>query len=151
MRGGLAFAALALALGCAGPAFAHPLAPSLLELREQKDGLVAVRFRMPRIQSAGASLRPELPASCHTRGAPSLEMDAGSATLRWLADCGPGGLRGAAFRVAAFGRTRGRTGRADGGSVVSSSKRVSASTTRSKSKSSTRVRSPSAPSNTSVR
>jgi hypothetical protein len=100
MRGRFALAAFALALGLAGPAFAHPLAPSLLELREQRDGLVAVRFRTPRIQSAGATLRPELPASCRTRGAPSLDMDGGSATLRWLAECGPGGLRGAALRVA---------------------------------------------------
>jgi hypothetical protein len=100
MRGRLALAALGLALGFAGPAIAHPLAPSLLELREQKDGLVAVRFRTPRIQSVGAALRPELPASCRARGAPALEMDASSATLRWLADCGPAGLRGAALRVA---------------------------------------------------
>jgi len=99
MRGRLVLA-VALVLACAGPAIAHPLAPSLLELREQKDGLVAVRFRTPRIQSAGAVLRPELPARCRALGAPSLEMDASSATLRWLADCGPGGLRGAALRVA---------------------------------------------------
>src|SRR5262245_4111877 len=99
MRGRIALA-FTLALALAGPAIAHPLAPSLLELREQKDGVAAVRFRTPRIQSAGAALRPELPASCRVRGAPSLEMDAGSATLRWRVDCGLGGLRGAALRVA---------------------------------------------------
>jgi hypothetical protein len=95
----LALAWLAGALAFVAPADAHPLAPSLLELRESKDGVVAVRFRTPRVQSAGAALRPELPAACRARSAPSLATDASSATLRWQVDCGPGGLRGAALRV----------------------------------------------------
>jgi hypothetical protein len=98
MRGKLALA-IGLALALAAPALAHPLAPSLFELREGKDGVVAVRFRTPRIQSAGAVLRPELPASCRGAGPPVIETDASSATLRWLADCGPGGLRGAVLGV----------------------------------------------------
>jgi hypothetical protein len=95
----LALAWLAGALAFAAPAGAHPLAPSLLELREGRDGVVAVRFRTPRIQSAGAELRPELPESCGARSAPVLAADASSATLRWLVDCGPGGLRGRSLRV----------------------------------------------------
>jgi len=94
-----ALASLAAALAFVAPAGAHPLAPSLLELREEKDGVVAVHFRTPRVQSPGAALWPELPAACRARGAPALETDATSATLRWLADCGPGGLRGGALRV----------------------------------------------------
>ena len=81
------------------PAGAHPLAPSLLELREEKDGAVAVRFRTPRLQSPGAALWPELPPACLARSAPALTTDASSATLRWRVDCGPGGLRGGALRV----------------------------------------------------
>jgi hypothetical protein len=92
-------AVLAAALAIAGPAGAHPLAPSLLELREGKDGVVAVRFRTPRIQRPGAALWPELPPACVARGEPALTTDASSATLRWRVECGPGGLRGGALRV----------------------------------------------------
>ncbi len=95
----LALAGLTGVLALAASAGAHPLAPSLLELRESKDGIVAVRFRMPRVQSAGALLRPELPPVCRALTAPSLATDASSATLRWQVDCGPGGLRGGALRV----------------------------------------------------
>jgi hydrogenase/urease accessory protein HupE len=95
----LAFAALAATLAFGAAARAHPLAPSLLELREQEGGVVAVRFRTPRVQSLRAELRPELPAGCRARGAPALATDASSATLSWLADCGPDGLRGGALRV----------------------------------------------------
>ena len=86
-------------LAAAAPAAAHPLAPCLLELREQAGGVALVRFRMPRIQNPGAMLRPELPASCRAQETPRLEIDASSATLRWRVDCGPGGLRGQALRV----------------------------------------------------
>jgi hypothetical protein len=96
----LALAGLTGVIPVAQPVHAHPLAPSLLELRESRGGVVAVRFRTPRVQSAGAALRPELPAACRARSAPTLATDASSATLRWQIDCGPGGLRGAALRVA---------------------------------------------------
>jgi len=94
-----ALACLAAALVFVAPADAHPLAPSLLELREQADGVVAVRFRTPLAQRPGAAPWPELPPTCRARGAPALATDASSATLRWLADCGPDGLRGATVRV----------------------------------------------------
>ena len=101
MRGAgwLPVALAAAWLAGAGPAAAHPLAPCLLELREQPGGVALVRFRMPRIQNPGAMLRPELPASCRAEETPRLEIDASSATLRWRVDCGPGGLRGQALSV----------------------------------------------------
>jgi len=92
-------AALAASLAFAAPGGAHPLAPSLLELREQADGSVAVRFRTPRLQRPGAAVAPELPAACRARGAPELAGDAASATFSWLADCTPLGLRGASVSV----------------------------------------------------
>jgi hypothetical protein len=92
-------AALAGGLALASAAGAHPLAPSLLELLEQADGGVAVRFRTPRLQSPGAALVPELPATCRARGAPELASDAASATFSWFADCSPAGLRGASVSV----------------------------------------------------
>ena len=67
----LAFALLAAVSCLAAPANAHPLAPSLLELREGQDGTVAVRFRTPRVQSVGAALQPELPEACRARSAPT--------------------------------------------------------------------------------
>ena len=91
--------ALVGSLTLAPAAGAHPLAPSLLELREQASGIVAVRFRTPLVQRPGAAVMPELPSVCRTRGEPALATDATSATLTWFADCGPGGLRGAALRV----------------------------------------------------
>jgi hydrogenase/urease accessory protein HupE len=86
-------------LAFVAPAGAHPLAPSLFELREQAGGVVAVRFRTPLAQRPGAAVQPELPSRCRARGEPALTLDAASATFTWLAECGPGGLRGAALRV----------------------------------------------------
>jgi hypothetical protein len=97
--GSAAIAWLAAAIAFAAPAFAHPLAPSLLELREQSGGVVAVRFRTPLAQAQGAALRPELPPACRSQGAPALATDAVGATLRWRIACGPGGLRGETVRV----------------------------------------------------
>ncbi len=92
-------AALAGCLALAASAAAHPLAPSLLELSEVSDGSVAVVFRTPRLARPGAAVLPELPASCRAQGAPTLATDASSATLRWLAQCPPGGLQGARVGV----------------------------------------------------
>ncbi len=93
------FAALMGSFGLAPGASAHPLAPSLFELREQGGGVVAVRFRTPRFQRPGAAVVPELPATCRARGAPELAGDAAGVSFRWLADCPLAGLRGASVRV----------------------------------------------------
>jgi len=78
---------------------AHPLAPSLLELREGANGEVAALFRTPRLQRPGAAVAPELPADCRPLGTPELATDATSATLRWRVACAPPGLRGARVSV----------------------------------------------------
>lgn len=60
-----------LGVAAAGPAIAHPLAPALLELREQADGRVAVRFKSSlyaRSARAAAALAPILPADCRRHG-----------------------------------------------------------------------------------
>jgi len=97
--GTASLAALVGSLALAPAAGAHPLAPSLFELREQAGGVVAVRFRTPLVQRPGAAVMPELPSVCRARGEPALVTDVTSATLTWLADCGPRGLRGAPLRV----------------------------------------------------
>lgn len=106
-RGGIAavLAASCLLGLAAGPAAAHRLAPSLLEIVEARDGTLDVRFKTPRLLPAGAGeLAPELPAHCRVledpRGAPEATRDAGSVTLRWSAGCGEPGLVGGRVGVA---------------------------------------------------
>lgn len=87
-------AALCLGLG-AGGAFAHPLDPALLELRESRDGDVIVLWRVPRSQPSAAPLRPVLPDRCVERSAPRAGDGVGlHVTARWRVNCGTGGLVG---------------------------------------------------------
>jgi hypothetical protein len=89
-------AALALALGLAGGASAHRLAPSYLELREETDGAFAVLWRTPRVVARGARLAPALP--CEAAGAPRASEEPAALVLRWRARC-EGGLVGRTLRV----------------------------------------------------
>jgi hydrogenase/urease accessory protein HupE len=74
---------------------AHPLDPALLELRESRDGQVAVLWRVPRSQPAATLLRPVLPGRCVERSAPSSgESNGPRLTSRWRVDCGAQGLVG---------------------------------------------------------
>jgi hypothetical protein len=57
-----------------GPASAHPLAPSLLEIREQAAGHVLVTWKQP-LQSLAAAPLPVLPAACRALGAPVVTSD----------------------------------------------------------------------------
>ena len=95
----IGLAALAAGAGFARTAGAHPLAPSLLELSEAKDGEVAVLFRTPRLQRPGATPTPELPPDCRPLGPPALSTDAESATLRFDVRCSGAGLAGARVGV----------------------------------------------------
>lgn len=98
----LALAAACVAALAAGvPAAAHPLAPSLLEIEEARDGSLAVRFKTPRLLPAGAGseLAPQLPRRCRERGRPAAERDATSVTLRWSAHCDAPGLVGGTVAV----------------------------------------------------
>jgi hydrogenase/urease accessory protein HupE len=90
---------------CAAPAGAHPLAPSLLELRELPSGDVAVLWKTPLLRAVGSDVRPELPARCASRGEPSVERDAASVTLRWTVRCGEAGLVGATVAVRGLERS----------------------------------------------
>ena len=100
--------ALLLLLG-AGSAAAHPLAPSLLDLREKTPGRIAVLWRRPQLMPVGAHPEPVLPSSCRTV-APPVEVPEGDAlVMRWTVDCGRAGLTGASVAV---------SGLADAGSDV---------------------------------
>lgn len=98
--------ALQIALALAATAAAHPLAPSLFDLRERQSGVVDVVWKMSLLQPAGADLRPELPPHCAPLSAPVAHRDANSVTLRWTEDCGARGIVGERLRVVGLDRSR---------------------------------------------
>ncbi|MCH2169171.1 HupE/UreJ family protein [Myxococcota bacterium] len=87
------------------PAHAHPLAPSLLELKELEPERFAVRFKKSLLRPAGVDVRPVLPDSCQGIGEPALSRDASSAILDWEVEC-PGGLVGETLRVEGLAESR---------------------------------------------
>jgi hydrogenase/urease accessory protein HupE len=101
-----AVAALLAALAFAAPASAHPLAPSLFDLRERESGVLDVAWKMSLLQPTGADLRPELPPHCTPVSAPTAQRDANSVTLRWSEDCGARGIVGERLRVVGLDRSR---------------------------------------------
>jgi len=106
----LVAAALAAAAG------AHPLAPSLLVLREGPGGAVDARFATPRV-AAGPPVRPVLPARCAPQDAARLVLEGSRAVVSQALDCGPAGLAGAeigAERLDAGGQLVVRVERRDG-------------------------------------
>ena len=82
MRLAVCTALAALAALCAASAHAHPLAPSLLELREHDGGRVSMVFRTPRIGTAGAALVPILPEGCRETESPRAWAQAASSCAR---------------------------------------------------------------------
>ncbi|HWP64280.1 MAG TPA: HupE/UreJ family protein [Candidatus Limnocylindria bacterium] len=94
----LPFLALAIVLGAA-PARAHPLAPAVLELHAEPDGIVAVRWRQSLPRPRGTTLRPVFPPSCRNLEPAREERAADAVTARWRVDCGAGGLVGRAVGV----------------------------------------------------
>ena len=69
-------------------ASAHPLAPSLLELREGTGGRVEVALRSPLVRANGAALALVLPPGCRPLATPRLERDALAEILRTTLECG---------------------------------------------------------------
>jgi hypothetical protein len=91
---------LAAALAClAGPAAAHPLAPSLLELEEQAEGKVLARFAVPRASFGAAHVTPHLPERCRPIGAPALRAEEARFVTEQALECGSEGLAGAEVGV----------------------------------------------------
>jgi hydrogenase/urease accessory protein HupE len=90
----------------AGAALAHPLAPSLLELREERAGVYAVRWKTPLLRAPGVELRPVLPDAC--RSVSEMREEVGPADLQvfWKVDCSPVGLTGTSLEVEGLGRSR---------------------------------------------
>jgi hydrogenase/urease accessory protein HupE len=99
-------AALLAVLAFAAPVAAHPLAPSLFDLRERESGVMDIVWKMSLLQPSGADLRPELPPHCAPLSAPAAQRDANSVTLRWSEDCGARGIVGERLRVVGLDRSR---------------------------------------------
>jgi hypothetical protein len=97
---GLALAALA------GGAQAHPLAPSLLDVRLATDGRAEVTFKTPALQPAGTRIEPVLPDHCRTIGEPELSEEGGAALVRQRVDCGERGLVGSRLGFDGLGDSR---------------------------------------------
>jgi hydrogenase/urease accessory protein HupE len=97
-----ALATLLLAWGvllCPAVARAHPLAPSLLELRQGDGGHFAVRWKTSAFRPTGAHLAPILPDWCTRTGEETASDDAAAVERRFTVDCGERGLHGATLGV----------------------------------------------------
>lgn len=94
-----ALAAVCALLVAATGALAHPLAPSLLELRESSAGRFAVRWKTSAFRPTGAHLAPILPDWCRGIGDETSSADAAAIERRFTIDCGERGLHGATLGV----------------------------------------------------
>ncbi len=88
-----------LAGGVAGvqAVLAHPLAPSVLDVREDGAGRARVSWKQPAAAPADA-VQPVLPAACRPVGEPSLHTDDVARVLDVMIAC-DGGLVGATFGI----------------------------------------------------
>lgn len=91
-RSGLLFVLLLLLAPL--PALAHPLAPTLLQLESQGDGLYDVTWKTSRLVPSGSPVTPHLPETCQGVVPPALTEDATYVVMQWQVDCGEAGLQG---------------------------------------------------------
>jgi hydrogenase/urease accessory protein HupE len=89
---------LALAL-CPLSAAGHPLAPSLLEIREIDADRLSVLWRTPLLQTSGSPLSPVLPAHCNPLGPPRAWESDSALVERWELRCPGRGLVGSELAV----------------------------------------------------
>jgi hydrogenase/urease accessory protein HupE len=90
----------------AGPAHAHPLAPSLLQIEETEPGRAEVLWKTPLLRVPGSDLRPVLPEHCRPAGRSEVREEATAAIERWTIDCRPGTLVGGRIAVAGIPESR---------------------------------------------
>ena len=98
---------VALLLLAVHPASAHPLDPSLLEIREVRGGPVEVLWRQPSLQPRDAPVRPVLPRRCAQTGLAEVRQGDPWSEARWRLDCGGRSLIGE--RIGVEGLERGQT------------------------------------------
>lgn len=96
MRG---LALLAVATVLPAVAAAHPMSPSLLDLRETAAGPIAVTWKTPVQKALGTRLEPVLPAGCEALTPLRASEEGPALVQRWTVDCGAGGLIGRTIAV----------------------------------------------------
>ncbi|MFP6655846.1 MAG: HupE/UreJ family protein [Myxococcota bacterium] len=87
------------------PAFAeaHPLAPALLELKENPEGGVEVLWKRSSLSVPGSNVQPVVPEACAIRSQPRFEKQGVAVLMRWTLDCGEQGLVGRPIRIDGLG------------------------------------------------
>ncbi len=96
-----------LALAMAGPARAHPLAPTLLEMIQRPGSTVFdVVWKTSVLRVPGSDLKPSLPAHCQSRDPVVAREQANSLLRRWSVDCGEQGLAGSAIGFSGLGAAK---------------------------------------------
>lgn len=93
----LILAVVAMVLGVSS-ASAHPLAPALLELREEAGGQVAVTWRTSALRVPGARIVPHLPDGCTQASEVDVTEEGARLLSRWRVTC-PGSLVGSQVGV----------------------------------------------------
>ena len=88
------FYALGFVMLFAASSAAHPLAPALLELREQAGGRVDILWKEPLVRVPGPPAVPALPSRCVAAANRESSLDGTGLTTRFVAECGPGSLVG---------------------------------------------------------
>lgn len=87
----------------AASAAAHPLAPALLELKEESSGEVEVLWKRSSLSTPGSRIEPILPSDCPVLAPPRVEEEGVAVLLRWRIDCGKTGLIGRTVRIDGVG------------------------------------------------
>jgi hydrogenase/urease accessory protein HupE len=102
----LARIALALAALAGGPTFAHPLAPSLVELRASPPGEGQLLLRTPLLRAPGGELGVDLREGCRLLGAEPTVRESNARVERWRIDCEDGDPVGALLAVEGLDASR---------------------------------------------
>ena len=84
-------------------ASAHPLAPALLELKEDASGAVEVLWKRSSKSVPGSDIQPVLPQDCPAQSEPDFNRQGMAVVVRWTIDCGERGLVGRVVRIDGLG------------------------------------------------
>jgi hydrogenase/urease accessory protein HupE len=88
---------------CASSVGAHPLAPALLELKEDAAGRVEILWKRSSLSTPSSQIHPIAPEDCLPLSQPRLEKEGVALLQRWSIDCGSEGLVGRPIRIEGLG------------------------------------------------
>lgn len=104
-RATLACVAVAI-LSCVSTAAAHPLAPSLIRIKEHAPGQADVTWKTPKRRVPGSQLQPVLPDHCRSLSEPTLREQETARIYTWRIDCGERGLSNATIGADGIAESR---------------------------------------------